>query len=103
MHRGCRNCRATDPLRAVAGQRGLDRGRHLRAKVPSAVDRCGVRHVERDARTGARAAVDVTFMPPAGPAGGLYGGYLVLTPDHGSAVLRMPFAATSATIGHGRC
>jgi minor extracellular serine protease Vpr len=41
---------------------------------------------------GATAAVGVTFTPPALPAGSQYGGYLVLTPDDGSAVLRVPFA-----------
>ncbi|MDQ3289064.1 MAG: Fn3-like domain-containing protein [Pseudomonadota bacterium] len=41
---------------------------------------------------GASATVDVTFTPATGPVGGQYGGYLVFTPDDGSAVLRVPFA-----------
>ncbi|MFC0679945.1 S8 family serine peptidase [Lysobacter korlensis] len=41
---------------------------------------------------GAKAVVGVTFTPPAAPVGGQYGGYLVLTPDDGSGVLRVPFA-----------
>lgn len=41
---------------------------------------------------GATAVVGVTFTPPAAPAGGQYGGYLVFTPNDGSAVLRVPFA-----------
>ncbi|MBW3551560.1 MAG: S8 family serine peptidase, partial [Proteobacteria bacterium] len=41
---------------------------------------------------GASAAVDVTFTPATGPVGGQYGGFLVFTPDDGSAVLRVPFA-----------
>ncbi len=40
----------------------------------------------------ARAKVGVTITPPTGPVGGQYGGYLVLTPDDGSATLRVPFA-----------
>ncbi|MEO6264512.1 MAG: S8 family serine peptidase [Luteimonas sp.] len=41
---------------------------------------------------GASAAVDVTITPATGPANGMYGGYLVFTPDDGSATLRVPFA-----------
>lgn len=41
---------------------------------------------------GATAAVGVTITPPANLAGGQYGGYLVFTPDDGSATLRVPFA-----------
>lgn len=41
---------------------------------------------------GATAIVGVTITPPAAPAGGQYGGYLVMTPDDGSATLRVPFA-----------
>ncbi len=41
---------------------------------------------------GARGTVDFTFTPATGPVGGQYGGYLVFTPDDGSAVLRVPFA-----------
>ena len=42
---------------------------------------------------GATASVDVTIgAPSALPQGSQYGGYLVLTPDDGSAVLRVPFA-----------
>ena len=41
---------------------------------------------------GAQASVGVTITPPAAPVGGQYGGYLVLTPDDGSATLRVPFA-----------
>lgn len=41
---------------------------------------------------GATATVDVTITPPGSPAGGQYGGYLVLTPDDGSATLRVPYA-----------
>lgn len=37
------------------------------------------------------AKVDVTITPATGPVGGQYGGYLVFTPDDGSAVLRVPF------------
>jgi minor extracellular serine protease Vpr len=40
----------------------------------------------------ASATVDFTFTPATGPVGGQYGGYLVFTPDDGSAVLRVPFA-----------
>lgn len=41
---------------------------------------------------GATATVGVTITPPAAPVGGQYGGYLVMTPDDGSATLRVPFA-----------
>lgn len=41
---------------------------------------------------GATATVGVTFTPPDLPEGSQYGGYLVLTPNDGSAVLRVPFA-----------
>ena len=43
-------------------------------------------------QAGAEAQVEVTITPPTGPAGGQYGGYLVFTPDDGSATLRVPFA-----------
>jgi hypothetical protein len=43
-------------------------------------------------QAGAQATVGVTITPPTVPAGGQYGGYLVLTPDDGSATLRVPFA-----------
>lgn len=43
-------------------------------------------------QAGARARVGVTITPPTGPVGGQYGGYLVFTPDDGSATLRVPFA-----------
>ncbi len=40
----------------------------------------------------AEATVSVTITPPAAaPAGGMYGGYLVMTPSDGSATLRVPF------------
>ena len=41
---------------------------------------------------GASATVGVTFTPASGPVAGQYGGYLVFTPDDGSAILRVPFA-----------
>jgi len=41
---------------------------------------------------GASATVGVTITPPTGPVGGQYGGYLVFTPNDGSAILRVPFA-----------
>jgi hypothetical protein len=44
---------------------------------------------------GASASVDVTITPPpslSSITGGLYGGYLVMTPDDGSETLRVPFA-----------
>lgn len=46
-------------------------------------------------QAGATATVGVTITPPTTasiPAGGQYGGYLVFTPDDGSATLRVPFA-----------
>ncbi len=43
-------------------------------------------------QAGAKAVVAVTITPPTNPAGGQYGGYLVFTPDDGSATLRVPFA-----------
>lgn len=41
---------------------------------------------------GGSAAVDVTITAPAGPVKGLYGGYLVLTPEGGGAPYRVPYA-----------
>lgn len=41
---------------------------------------------------GATATVGVTIAPATSPVGGQYGGYLVFTPDDGSATLRVPFA-----------
>jgi len=41
---------------------------------------------------GASATVTATITPASAPAGGQYGGYLVFTPDDGSATLRVPFA-----------
>ena len=41
---------------------------------------------------GASATVGVTITPATGPVGGQYGGYLVFTPNDGSATLRVPFA-----------
>lgn len=38
------------------------------------------------------ATVDVTITPTTGPAGGMYGGYIVLTPQGGGAVYRVPYA-----------
>ncbi|MBW3550839.1 MAG: S8 family serine peptidase [Proteobacteria bacterium] len=43
-------------------------------------------------QAGASASVGVTITPATGPIGGQYGGYLVFTPDDGSATLRVPFA-----------
>ena len=46
-------------------------------------------------QAGASATVGVTITPPTAssiPAGGQYGGYLVFTPDDGSAILRVPYA-----------
>lgn len=43
-------------------------------------------------QAGASAIVGVTITPATGPLGGQYGGYLVFTPDDGSATLRVPFA-----------
>jgi subtilisin family serine protease len=39
-----------------------------------------------------KARVDLTITPPTGPAKGQYGGYLVLTPQGGGQVHRVPFA-----------
>jgi subtilisin family serine protease len=36
--------------------------------------------------------VDVTFTPPSNAAARLFGGYVTLTPDDGSPVLRVPYA-----------
>lgn len=41
---------------------------------------------------GASAIVTATITPASGPANGMYGGYVVFTPDDGSATLRVPFA-----------
>ena len=41
---------------------------------------------------GGTATVDVTITAPAGPSGGLYGGYVVFTPQGGGQVYRVPFA-----------
>ena len=41
---------------------------------------------------GATATVNVTITAPAAPVGGLYGGYVVMTPNDGSAVLRVPYS-----------
>jgi hypothetical protein len=41
---------------------------------------------------GGQATVDVTVTPAAGPAGGIYGGFVVMTPDDGGAPYRVPFA-----------
>ena len=41
---------------------------------------------------GGSATVDVTVTPAGGPANGIYGGYLVMTPDDGGAPYRVPFA-----------
>ncbi|TZF88049.1 S8 family serine peptidase [Lysobacter lacus] len=40
------------------------------------------------------ASVNVTIAPPAGPTitGGIYGGYVVMTPDNGSETLRVPYS-----------
>lgn len=38
------------------------------------------------------ASVDVTITPATGPVGGQYGGYVVLTPQGGGQVYRVPFA-----------
>ena len=40
---------------------------------------------------GASASIVATITPTTGPVGGQYGGYIVLTPDDGSATLRVPF------------
>ena len=41
---------------------------------------------------GRTATVDVTVTPAAGPAGSMYGGYVMLTPEGGGAPYRVPFA-----------
>lgn len=41
---------------------------------------------------GSSATLSATITPPAVPANGIYGGYLMFTPDDGSATLRVPFA-----------
>jgi subtilisin family serine protease len=41
---------------------------------------------------GGSATVDVTVTPAAGPANGIYGGYVVMTPDDGGAPYRVPYA-----------
>ncbi len=41
---------------------------------------------------GGSAAVDVTISAPAAPVAGLYGGYVVFTPQGGGPVYRVPFA-----------
>jgi hypothetical protein len=41
---------------------------------------------------GQTVGVDVTITPPTAPVGGVYGGYIVLTPNDGSPVLRVPFS-----------
>lgn len=41
---------------------------------------------------GGYATVTVTINPATGPAGGLYGGYIVFTPQGGGQVYRVPFA-----------
>jgi minor extracellular serine protease Vpr len=41
---------------------------------------------------GASASVVATITPASAPAGGQYGGYVVFTPDDGSATIRVPFA-----------
>ena len=41
---------------------------------------------------GGSASVTATITPASSPSGGQYGGYLVFTPDDGSAKLRVPFA-----------
>ncbi|MGI8561740.1 MAG: S8 family serine peptidase [Luteimonas sp.] len=41
---------------------------------------------------GSSATVTATITAPGTPVGGMYGGYLVFTPDDGSATLRVPFA-----------
>jgi hypothetical protein len=38
------------------------------------------------------ASIDVTFTPPANANARLFGGYITLTPDDGSAVLRVPYS-----------
>ena len=41
---------------------------------------------------GSSATITATITPATAPVGGQYGGYLVFTPDDGSATLRVPFA-----------
>ena len=41
---------------------------------------------------GGSATVDVTITAPAGPVGGQYGGYVVLSPQGGGQTYRVPFA-----------
>jgi subtilisin family serine protease len=41
---------------------------------------------------GGNAKVKATFYPATGPDLGMYGGYIVFTPDNGGAELRVPFA-----------
>jgi len=41
---------------------------------------------------GTSAMVDVTVTPPSGPDKGLYGGYVVFTPQGGGQIYRVPFA-----------
>ena len=41
---------------------------------------------------GGSASFTATITGPSGPAQGVYGGYLVATPDDGSATVRVPFA-----------
>jgi minor extracellular serine protease Vpr len=41
---------------------------------------------------GASASFTATITGPTGPANGVYGGYLVATPDNGSSAVRVPFA-----------
>jgi subtilisin family serine protease len=41
---------------------------------------------------GGSAQLTATVTAPTGPVGGQYGGYIVLTPDNGGQVVRVPFA-----------
>jgi subtilisin family serine protease len=41
---------------------------------------------------GGSAQLTATVTAPSGPVGGQYGGYLILTPDNGGQVVRVPFA-----------
>jgi subtilisin family serine protease len=41
---------------------------------------------------GGSAQLTVTVTAPTGPVGGQYGGYILLTPDNGGQVVRVPFA-----------
>jgi minor extracellular serine protease Vpr len=41
---------------------------------------------------GKSASLDVAITPPGTPLGGIYGGYIVLTPDDGGQSVRVPFA-----------